>query len=302
MSDPTLPRISSASPLTPISDGSFAQTYERSENPEGASSLVQEANRVPNQPAQPESPRRGRVILTKTYFLDGKDQYYYDQDHNVFLEVGQSVRKIHEGWSSLTLDNLLELEYISGLPYYFGLDGNLYYIAQDTMCQVPTQTYYEYGQPFEPAPSATSPNIFQSDMDLSSDFNLHDMSQYPVSNGGYYSNAVVNPDPLRDRLQDRSPTFFLSASSVLSPIPCSATPGPSYKPSEPSTTPNLLLARKEEVKEIQEGPNHSLNRINRLRCRHCNKVFLRLASLEDHLNVHSGTKRKRISCIGIITY
>ncbi|QRV93359.1 C2H2 zinc finger [Ceratobasidium sp. AG-Ba] len=254
--------------------------------------------------SEPESPRsRGAVpVFSKTYFLHGKDQYYYDQDHNVFLLVGQSARQIHEGRSFLTLDNLLELEYISGLPYYFGVDGGLYYMAQDITYQVPTRTYYEYGQSFEPTPSTASPNIFQSDLglpsdfssgftsDFNSDFNLHDNSQYPVSNGGYCIDTIVNTDPLQASLQGQPPiTWSPSTGSASSPIVSSTSRASSSEPSEP-LIPNWLDPWKEETKKIQEERNYVSNKLDRRRCRHCNKVFRRPSSLEDHLNVHSGSK------------
>ncbi|KAG8741442.1 hypothetical protein FRC10_002889 [Ceratobasidium sp. 414] len=244
------------------------------------------------------------TVLTDSlaYFLHGDNRYFFDQDHNVFLE-GEYGRTalIHRGLPFPNPDdNVLDVEWIEGLPYYFGVDGNLWCLDQDiNPVQVPTWTASGFDQLLN---SFVVPEFSQDNVAYGSNFDFQDPSQTVVSNGAYCDSTKVeaysfNPNPLQGSLQGQRKMPWSPSSSTMSPI-VSAGSRASSEPLEPLITtgnPDWVIgsvqAWKEETKIIQQERNTTPDKLDRRRCRHCHKVFRRPSSLEDHLNVHSGAKR-----------
>ncbi|KAG9080580.1 hypothetical protein FRC06_006396 [Ceratobasidium sp. 370] len=256
--------------------------------------------------SEPGSPRcRGFEFgaISKTYFFYGDNRYFFDQDHNVFLEgeFGRTVQ-IHRGVPFPNLDdNLLDLECIEGLPYYFGIDGNLWSLDQDmNPVQVPTLT--EFDQILNSAFAGTIPEFSQDGFVYGSNFGFQDPSQTAVPNGAYCDSTKVeadpfNPNPLQGSLQGRKAMPWSPPSSATSPIVPAGSRATSSEPLEPLISAGNLgwlvksvQAWKEETKVIQQDRNPISDKLDRRRCRHCQKVFRRPSSLEDHLNVHTGAK------------
>ncbi|KAG8741443.1 hypothetical protein FRC10_002890, partial [Ceratobasidium sp. 414] len=241
------------------------------------------------------------TVLTDSlaYFLYGDNRYFFDQDHNVFLEddYGRTAR-IHRGLLFTNLDdNVLDVECIEGLPYYFGFEGNLWCLDPDIgQFRAPTWTASDLDKSLNRTFAVLE--FSQDGIVYGSNFDFQDPSQTAVSNGAYCDSTKVeadsfNPNPLQGSLQgQKEMPWSPSSSTTWSPIVPAGSRPSSPEPLEPLiTTGNLdwvmgsVQAWKEETKIIQQ------ERLDGRRCRHCQKVFRHPSSLEDHLNVHSGAKR-----------
>ncbi|KAG9089964.1 hypothetical protein FS749_000917 [Ceratobasidium sp. UAMH 11750] len=234
---------------------------------------------------------------SKTYFLHGNNRYFFDQGHNVFLEDEYgSIVQNHRGLPFPNLDdNILEVEYIESLPYYFSIDGNLWSFHQNmNPVQVPIWT--EFDPILNSDFTYTIPEFSQDAVAYDSNFGFQDASQAAVSNGANCDITKVeadspNPNPLQG-------TFQGGKAMPWSPSPSPPTSrASSLEPLEPLITGGNLgwlmgsvQAWKEETKVIQQERNTPSNKLERRRCQHCQKVFRRATSLEDHLNVHTGAK------------
>jgi len=232
---------------------------------------------------------------TINYFSIGNRVYSFDEYHNVFSqdEYGNPIT-IHTG-QPFSLD-ALEVEFIEGLPCYFGLDGNLWYADQTTTSPIPTWTNHMLDQALSPAPA----NVLEPDFDfLSGGFGLQEHS-IPVSNGAYCNTksetksetSMFSPNPLHGSLQGQANLPWSPGSSAMSPIIASGSRA-SSEGLEPLITQDTLgwlgSVWKQETESIQQA-RAPVDKMQRRRCPNCQKVFRRPSSLDDHLNVHTGNK------------
>ncbi|KAG9091216.1 hypothetical protein FS749_016716 [Ceratobasidium sp. UAMH 11750] len=245
----------------------------------------------------------GFKFPSKTYFLCENNRYFFDQGHNVFVEdkYGNTMQ-IHRGLPLPSLDdNILEVEYIENLPYYFGIDGNLWSFDQN-MNRVQVPTWTELDPILNLSFTYTIPEFSQDAVACDSNFGFQDPSQAAASNGAYCDITKVEadspiPDPLQGTFQGQKRMPWSPSSSAASPIVPSTSRAASAEPLEPLITADshdwlkgAVQAWKEETKIIQQERRPPSDKLDRRRCRYCQKMFRRPSTLADHLNVHTGAK------------
>jgi hypothetical protein len=191
------------------------------------------------------------------------------------------------------MNDMLEVEFIEGLPCYFGLDGNLWYSDQTISSPIPTWTNPMLDQALSPA---FAPNVFEPSFGyLPGDFGLQ-AHTIPVSSGAHCNAKpetkdeadVYNPNPLQGSLQGQMTLPWSPGSSAMSPIVASGSRA-SSESLEPLITTDTLgwlgSVWKQETESIQQERNFApIDKMKRRRCPNCQKVFRRPSSLDVCIN------------------
>ncbi|KAB5591688.1 Zinc finger protein [Ceratobasidium theobromae] len=268
----------------------------------------------------------------KTYFYAMGRLYYYDEDRNIYLDNSPvNITLVHVGkpFDINSLTEMLEPDfYIQGIPYYFDhMSGALLYQDQTTFRTVHTWTPdpHNFEQAFSTTfvPRATG-NVLQSNSEYTAAALGYQNAAYArVASDGYArdrqstKHEVGTPDVVANGNSPGNSVMtgpWSPGSSAQSPIVSAGSRAPS-EGLEPLIQSGYIegIQLWQHQTKLAQGLIRPPDKMDRRRCPQCNKVFRRPSSLDvgpacaytlilidthsckqDHLNVHSGAKRKPI--------